>query len=440
MRSGSEAVPTEADLGGRKHLFPLFDGIRGEDAASLVYFDSAATSLMPRMVIDAITEYEASSRSNIHRGIHRMAETSTELYEGAREQLAAHLNCLPENLILTHGTTESINSVARAWAAHNLSAGDVIILSIDNHHANIVPWQMLAREKDLEIIFVEVSPDGTLDHASWKQALSRSPRLVALTQVSNVTGLEHPAVPLIAEAHAAGARVLIDCAQSFGHQLLDLTALGADMAVASCHKAYGPFGLGFLFCSDITLGEMYPCYGGGGMIAAVTKEGFSPAVGSSAFEAGTPVVSAAAGLKASLDFMDEVGLEVITRHTAYLSEQTRRGLRGIDGIHVIADRTDPRGKWTTDPRYGTCDRCSIVSFTSDSHHPHDLAACLDEHNIAVRAGHHCAMPLHNALDVMASVRVSFGIYNDMGDVERFLGVVRRITREERHGIAYRHRR
>lgn len=430
---------------GQKHLFPAFESTEHQGAASLVYLDSAATSLMPRVVIDTIAEYEAKDRSNIHRGIHRMAEASTELYESARQQLAAHLRCAARNIILTHGTTESINTVAQAWAFHNLSVGDTIVLATDNHHANIVPWQILAQEKALNLVFVEVLPQGMIDPDSWAQALAQSPRFVALTHVSNVTGVEHPVAEMVAEAHAVGAKVLVDCAQSFGHKPLDMQKLGADMAAGSCHKAYGPFGFGFLFCSDTALAHMYPRYGGGGMIANVTREGFSPAEGSAAFEAGTPVVSAAAGLKTSLDFIDEIGLEAIASHATNLSEQTKKGLRCIKGVRLVADQESCRGEGSSvEASRGRSDaaknHCSIVSFTCERYHPHDIAAHLDERSIAVRAGHHCAMPLHDALGISASIRVSFGVYNDAHDVDMFLNTLCDIIGKERHGVTYRHRR
>lgn len=427
---GVDAVMEELPV---RERFSLVNVVDSKADTSLVYFDSAATGLMPRSVINAIVEYEECARSNIHRGIHRRAEVSTQLYEDARRHLAVHLNCAPENLIFTHGTTESINMIARTWAFRSLSAHDTIVLAVDNHHANIVPWQMVAEERGLHLVFVEVAPDGEIDPGSWEQALSHAPELVALTHVSNVTGVEHPIDRLVAEAHAVGAKALVDCAQSFGHQALDMQRLGADAIAGSCHKAYGPFGFGFLACSDTMLEALYPCFGGGGMITSVTREGFLPAEGSVAFEAGTPVVSAAAGLKASLEFLDEVGLETISRHTAELSDRMREGLRHIEGIRIVADRTSDRKSTTPD-------RCSIVSFTSEHYHPHDIAARLDEKGIAVRAGHHCAMPLHQAWGIPASVRASFGIYNEASEVDLFLEVLRDIVKGEHSGITYRHRR
>ena len=425
-----------------KEEFPMFCEARKTGSVPVVYLDSAATSLMPQKVIDAIALYESTNRSNIHRGIHRMAEASTELFESARERLASHLGCKPQNIILTHGATEAANIAAQSWAFDNLKAGDKIAVCVDNHHANFVPWQMLAQEKGIQLVFVEINECGTIDIESWKQTLLAKPRLIALTHVSNVTGVEHPAALLCAQAHEIGAKVLLDCAQSFGHIPFDLGVLGVDMALGSCHKAYGPFGLGFLYCTDEVMCNMRPRFGGGGMIERVGRDGFISAKGIAAYEAGTPVVSAAAGLREALVFMESIGVDTIAKHACALSQKTKEGLRLLDGIDLIADGGNASAYQASaflnaeNPH----SHCSIVSFSSNRLHPHDIAAYLDTQNIAVRAGHHCAMPLHTAFGIGASVRVSFGIYNNEHDVEAFLEALYTMVKEKRHATSYRHRR
>lgn len=392
----------------------------------LVYLDSAATSLMPQMVIDAMSEYEETTRSNIHRGIHRFAETSTELYEEARECLAQTIGCAAKNVILTHGATESINMMARGWAANVLRKKDVVALFVDNHHANIVPWQMLAAEKGMELVFVEIERQGNYDELSWERALSLKPKLVVLPHVCNVTGFMHSVSNITDTAHSVGACVLVDCAQGFGHVPLDVGAWGMDAAVGSSHKAYGPFGIGFLYANDQVIDEMKPVYGGGGMVSMVTREGFTAAEGTAAFEAGTPAVSAAVGMKASLVFIDGLGIEALAAHSSYLCDETRRGLDLIPGIKPLGER---RGRDS-----------SMVSFVSERIHPHDIAAGLDRRGIAVRAGHHCAMPLHESWGIPATVRVSFGVYNTRQDVESFLEALEEMHEERKDGVVFSHRK
>jgi cysteine desulfurase/selenocysteine lyase len=412
--------------------FPVLSRRVGSKELPLIYLDSAATSLMPSRVIDELSRYEQTSRANIHRGIHSLAEESTELFETAREELAAFLNASAQGLVFTCGTTGAINIVARGWrplATTCPSPADcrpLVLVAEENHHANIVPWQMLAERGGCELRFLSLTEEGDFDEAGWYEALEQAPRLVALTHVSNVLGFELPARRRVAEAHEAGAAVLLDCAQSFGHMPLDLGDLDVDFAAASIHKAYGPLGLGFLYCKPERLAETAPLIGGGGMVARVTREGFSVAEGVAAFEGGTPNISAVVGMRAALSFLRDEGLEALARHTAALAQAAATGLAQIEGVSVLGPAKRPR--------------TSLVSFTLDALHPHDLAAALDEEGIAVRAGHHCAMPLHLALGLPASLRASFAVYSLPRDVEALLRAVNAASERRGDARIYRKRR
>jgi cysteine desulfurase/selenocysteine lyase len=411
-----EAVPDQ---------FPVLSQNTDDSGRRFVYLDSAATSLMPLRVLEALDSYEKTSRSNIHRGIHRLAEKSTDAFELSREELAAVLGVDPESLILTHGTTESINIVAHGWKPLTETPQGGICVAEDNHHANIVPWQMAQRDKGVFLDFLPITPRGILDGLAWNNALKKHPVLIALTHISNVIGSVLPAKDLIAQAHAAGAAVLLDCAQSFGHEPLDLDDLDVDFAAGSIHKAYGPFGIGFLYCRPDRLQQLRPLMGGGGMIGRVTRDGFTLAEGVSSFEGGTPTVSAAMGMRESLSFMLDLGVKEISEHNSSLAHRAAAGLAQIDGVQVLGadDLT----------------RNSLVSFVIDHVHAHDAAAAFDDFNIAVRAGHHCAMPLHQALGAPASVRASFAAYSTMADVEALLEAGKCISDGRKHGRLYRNR-
>jgi len=375
----------------------------------LIYLDSAASSLVPDCVVDAMSTYEKTKRSNIHRGIHVCAEESTDLYETARENLAAFIYSDPQNLVLTHGATESVNMVAQGWARWQLFEDDRIVLFLDNHHANIVPWQMLQQQIGFSIDFVEVDDEGFYDEIGWRQALEAKPKLVACTHVSNVMGHAHPVEQIVKEAHEQGATVLVDAAQSFGHLPLNVSGMGADMVVGSCHKAYGPFGIGFLYCEAKVLEELHPVYGGGNMIQRVTREGFTPAQGVTMLEAGTPTVSASAGLLASILFMEQVGIERIAKHATELRAYAFNEMQKLPHIRLFGDRE--------------AHHASLVTFLMNGIHPHDVAADLDGRGIAVRAGHHCCMPLHDHLRIKGSVRASFAIYNTREDVDELVAAL-----------------
>jgi cysteine desulfurase/selenocysteine lyase len=391
----------------------------------LIYLDSAATSLKPRSVFEAIDVYERNSCANIHRGIHTLAEESTEMYELAREHLATFLGVMPETLIFTHGATESINIVSHGWEplAHAKAS---ILVDESNHHANIVPRQMLARDKGVRVSFLPVTDTGQLDQQAFHSALGQAPTLIALTHISNVIGTVAPIRELAAAAHAAGAAVLLDCAQSFGHIPLDLGSLGVDFAVGSIHKAYGPFGLGFLWCRPEAFQDLRPLIGGGGMVGRVSPQGFTCADGVAAFEGGTPTISAVAGMRAALDFISGIDLMTLAKHTARITKTAADGLASIRGVSVMGG--------------GALSRTSLVSFSVANRHAHDVAAFLDGNGIAVRAGNHCAMPLHQALGQTASVRASFAAYSTTEDANALLTAIEGLSKRSGNVRAYRNRR
>jgi cysteine desulfurase/selenocysteine lyase len=405
--------------------FPVLARCVGEPARPLVYLDSAATCLMPTSVIEAITTYECMSRSNIHRGIHVLAEESTDRYETGREELAAFLGVSPATLILTHGTTEAINIVAHGWMPLYRSGASVLIAE-SNHHANIVPWQMIRSRHDTDIRILPLSVDGLLDRRAFREAVEKGVTLVALTQVSNVLGFVEPIQELVEEAHAAGATVLLDCAQSFGHMPLDLQQLGVDFAAASIHKAYGPFGVGFLWCHPKVFENLRPLVGGGGMVGRVSNTGFTCAEGVAAFEGGTPAISSVAGMREALRFLRRFDMDDLAGHMASLADTAALRLKEIEGITLLGRADTPRA--------------SLLSFAFANMHAHDVASAFDRRGIAVRAGHHCAMPLHDALGIPASVRASFAAYSTHEDVNALVDAARTISEERSDARVYRNRR
>jgi cysteine desulfurase/selenocysteine lyase len=380
---------------------------------------------MPSCVIESLAAYERTSRSNIHRGIHTLAEESTNAYECGREELAAFLGIGPETLVFTHGATEAVNLVAHGWAPL-YRRGALVLVATSNHHANIVPWQMLGQRHDTSVEFLPLDASGLINRQAFRKAVERGCALVALTQVSNVLGCAEPLQELVDEAHAYGAVVMLDCAQSFGHMPLDLAELGVDFAVGSIHKAYGPFGLGFLWCCPEAFAHLRPLVGGGGMVGHVAEDGFTCAEGTAAFEGGTPAISSVVGMREALDFLRSVGLDQLAAHTALLAQRAASKLKEIEGLTLLGE--------------AGLERTSLVSFTLDGVHAHDVAALLDEAGIAVRAGHHCAMPLHKALGVMASVRASFAAYSTDEDVKVLVDAVQTLSERRGDARVYRNRR
>jgi cysteine desulfurase/selenocysteine lyase len=394
--------------------FPILATQVHEDTP-LVYLDNAATTQRPRQVILSIVETSEKHYANVHRGIHALSERSTHLFEQAREKVRAYLNARDAcEVIFTYGTTHSINLVARSWGDENVRAGDEILLTEMEHHANLVPWQQLAQRTGCKLRYLPITDDGRLNLDLLPRLLTPRTRLLGVTAVSNVLGTINPLEEIIALAHAAGALVLVDAAQLVPHQALDVQALGADFVAFSGHKMLGPSGVGILYGRQELLDAMPPFFGGGSMIRRVTLEGFEPAELPAKFEAGTPPIVSAIGLGVAIDYLRRVGPDAIRQHEQALTRQAFDVLGQIGGLHILGPAPEQRS--------------GIVSFVLDGIHAHDVAQRLDRHGIAVRAGHHCAMPLHQRLHVAATTRASFYLYNTAEEVNLLGESLREVKR------------
>ncbi|MBX3036359.1 MAG: cysteine desulfurase [Anaerolineales bacterium] len=374
------------------------------DGVRVVYLDSTATSQKPSQVIDAMNNYYQKSNANIHRGVHTLAEEATSLYEGAREKIAKFINAnSSREIIYTRNTTEAINLVAYSWARANLKAGDLVVLTEMEHHSNLVPWHMLQAEKNIELDFIPVTENGLLDLDSYKSLLDRNPKLVSFTHMSNVLGTINPVHEMIQLAHDAGAIVLVDGAQSVPHLSVDVQKLDADFYAFSAHKMCGPTGIGILYGKSALLESMPPFLGGGDMIKEVKLRSFRANTLPHKFEAGTPAIAEAIGLGAAVDYLSNIGMENIAKHEHEITEYALERLEEIQGIKLFGPSADKKG--------------GVAAFTLDGIHPHDVAQILDKDGIAVRAGHHCAQPLHEKFGIPATSRASFYLYSTKEEVD-----------------------
>lgn len=370
----------------------------------VIYLDSTATSQKPVQVIEAMNDYYRRSNANIHRGVHTLAEEATSLYEGARERIAAFIHAAhSREVIYTRNTTESINLVAYSWARANLKAGDLVILTEMEHHSNLVPWHMLQAERGIELDFIPVTEEGLLDLDVYKTLLNRNPKLVSFTHMSNVLGTINPAAEIIRLAHAAGAVVLVDGAQSVPHLSVDVQALDADFYAFSAHKMCGPTGIGILYGKATLLDSMPPFLGGGDMIKEVKLRSFRANTLPHKFEAGTPAIAEAIGLGAAVDYLTKVGMNDIAAHEHEVTEYALERLEEIPGVKLFGPSADKKG--------------GVAAFTLEGVHPHDVAQILDQDGIAVRAGHHCAQPLHEKFGIPATSRASFYLYSTKEEVD-----------------------
>ena len=380
--------------------FPIF-----ADTSPLAFLDSAASTQTPRPVVEAMDAYYDTYRSNIHRGIYRISEEATYQYEKARKKIADLINApRTSQIVFTRNTTESINLVAYSWGSLNISQGDEIVLTALEHHSNLVPWQMLAQRTGATLRYLEITDQGLLDFTQLQDGLSEKTKLVAITHVSNVLGTINPIQSVIDVAHAAGAKVLVDAAQSVPHFHVDVQQLDCDFLAFSGHKMCGPTGVGVLYGKLDLLEEMPPFLGGGSMIRSVERDISTYADVPAKFEAGTPSIAEAIGLGAAVDYISQAGLASIHVHEQELTKYAHDRLRDIEGITI----------------YGPAphQKAGVISFNMDGIHPHDVAGILDTQNIAIRAGHHCAQPLMKKLDVIATARASFYLYNTLEDVDR----------------------
>jgi cysteine desulfurase/selenocysteine lyase len=380
---------------------------------SLVYLDSSATSQTPQPVIDAMTRYYTESRASIHRGVYPLAVEATDLYEGARVRIAQWLHSTPEETIFTANATAAINLVAYTWGRQNVAAGDLVVLTEMEHHSNIVPWQILCAERGAELAYVPVLGDGQLDLDALDALLARSPKLLALAHVSNVVGTINPVAEIVERAHAAGCTVLVDGSQAVPQIEVDLRAIDADFYAWTGHKAYGPTGIGVLHGRRALLEAMPPFIGGGHMIKLVGETESTWTDLPWKFEAGTSQIAEAIGLGAAVDWIVGLGMAEIRAHEETLLTEALGRLSELPGLEIHGPPA-------------AADRGSLVSFSLDGAHPHDIGEILGRDGICVRAGHHCAQPLMRKLGVSATTRASFAVHNSLADIGRLLDGLHRV--------------
>lgn len=387
--------------------FPILQ--REVNGYPLVYLDNAATTQKPQVVLDAMNDYYSQSNANVHRAVHTLAGEATEGYESCRRKLKQRFNA--DKVIITSGTTEGINLVAHAWGRANLAKGDAIVLTEMEHHSDIVPWQMLAEERGVELRYVPVTQHFTLDMEAFHHALEGA-KLVCVVHTSNVLGVRNPLEEIIAASHAAGAKVLIDAAQGVPHSTVDFASFGADFMAFSAHKMCGPTGIGALLVQPETFEEMQPFMGGGDMIETVTTEGSTYQTNEHKFEAGTPRIAEAIGWSAALDWMDSFDLDAEHARLVGIASWVASELRNM-GMTVYGRHEEHDA--------------AVVSFLHPTINSEDMAHLLDSRGFAVRTGHHCAQPLLNRLGITGTVRASFYVYNTREEAEGLVSELKEIT-------------
>ena len=374
----------------------------------LVYLDNAATSQKPRAVLDALAAYYAEDNANVHRGIHELSRRATLAYEGAREKVARFINAGdPSEIVWTRGTTEAINLVANAWGIDSLSPGDEILLSVMEHHSNLVPWQLLARRTGATLRYIEIDDDGKLILDDLPSLLTERTKLVSVTHVSNALGTINPVKDVIAAARRVGALVLLDGAQGAVHTKVDVQTLGADFYAFSGHKMCGPTGIGVLWGRRDLLQAMEPWQGGGEMIEWVERDMSTWAHVPHKFEAGTPNIAGAVGMGAAVDYLSAVGMDAIAAHERGLVGYAMERMAEVPGVRIYGPPSP-------------ADRSAVVSFTMGDAHPHDISTILDAEGVAIRAGHHCAQLVMRRYGLAATARASFYLYSTRDDVDRLI--------------------
>lgn len=392
----------------RKHFPLLHQEVNGH---SLVYFDNAATSQKPQVVIDALARYYQEYNANIHRGVHYLANLATSAFEETRAEVRRFLNAKEEReIIFTSGTTDSINLVAQAWGRANLQAGDEILVSTLEHHSNIVPWQMIAEERGAVLKVIPLNVDGSWSAEQALGLITPKLKIVAINHVSNSLGVINPIKPVIDAAHAVGAKVLVDGAQAVVHFEVDVQALNCDFYCFSGHKVYGPTGTGILYGKADLLEHMPPYRGGGEMIKSVSFSGTTYNTIPHKFEAGTPNIEGFIGLGYALKYAKSLGWENVKEHESQLLSYATQQLKEIEGMRIFGDVKN---------------KVSVISFLVEGVHPYDLGTLLDKQGIAVRTGHHCTQPLWDWYGVPGSVRASFAVYNTLEEVDRFVAALRK---------------
>ncbi|MFA6272212.1 MAG: cysteine desulfurase [Patescibacteria group bacterium] len=402
------------DITNVKSDFPILN--QKMNGQRLVYLDNAATTQKPKKVIETITEYYEKYNANTHRGIYQLSEKATALYEDSREKARAFIGAeKTQEIIFTRGTTESINLVAYSWGRKNIEAGDEILLTEMEHHSNIVPWQLLAKEKGAVLKYIPVDKNGKLNLDNIDQYFTKKTKLVALIHVSNVLGIVNPVKEIITKAHANGVLVLLDGAQSTPHMPINVKELDCDFFAFSGHKMLGPTGVGVLYVKEGILEEIPPFLSGGNMIREVTLVETIFEDLPMRFEAGTMPIAQVIGFGAAIDYLKLIGMENIWQHEQELVNYALAKIRAISGVTVYGPEE-------------VVERSGVVSFSIEGIHPHDIASILDEAGVAIRAGHHCAQPLLRALGTEATVRASFYIYNDQKDVDQLVEAINQSIR------------
>ena len=406
-----QAIPGAFSGTARRADFPVFERLTST-GNRLVYLDAAASAPKPAVVIEAMRDAYSHHYANVHRGIYELSEDATGRFEAARRKVAAFLNAPSEReIVFVRNATEAINLVAYSWGRTNLRAGETMVTTQLEHHANIVPWQQLTREVGAELRYVAITDDGRLDLEDLDRLLATRPKLVALAAVSNALGTINPVREITQRAQAAGALVLVDAAQAAPHMPIDVQAIGCDFLAISGHKMLGPSGIVALWARRELLEAMPPFLTGGNMIIRVTMEGAEWNEVPQKFEAGTPAIVEAIGLGAAIDYLTDIGMPNVREHERYLFEHAWAALGEIPDVR----------------RFGPDDpdtHAGVISFVLDAVHPHDMATILDHHGVAVRAGHHCAQPVMQRYDIPATTRASFYVYNDLDDVEALADAVR----------------
>ena len=400
MSTGYNVTKVRAD-------FPILS--RQINGRRLAYLDSGASTQRPRAVIDAVDYYETMLHSNVHRGVHTLSQLATDAFEAARERVRRYINATStREIIFVRGTTEAINLVAQVWGGVTLQTGDEIIVSALEHHANLVPWQMACAARGATLRIAPIDADGQLQFDQFLAMLGPRTRMVAMTHISNVMGSVLPVQAICAAARERGIATLIDGAQAVGHETVDVRALGCDFYVFSSHKLYGPTGLGVLYGRELLLEALPPWQGGGDMIRTVSYQSATWNDLPYKFEAGTPHISGAIGLAAAMDYVESLGPKAIAAHEHALLQRATAALLQVPGITLQGTAAD---------------KGAVLSFTLAGVHAHDLGTILDHEGVAIRAGHHCAMPLMDLLGVPATARATFGCYNDDEDVDQLVRAV-----------------
>ncbi len=402
----------ELDIDKIRADFPILS--RQVNGKPLVYLDSAASAQKPNQVIEALVSAYQDTYSNVHRGLHFLSEASTDAYEAVRGKVAGFIGAASgDEIVLTAGATMSLNLIAQSWAAPRLQAGDEILISIAEHHANIVPWQMVAKKTDAVVRAFPMEDDGSFRMGALTDMITAKTRIIAIPHVSNVLGTVFPVADIAKHARSAGALLVVDGCQGVVHMPVDVQALGADFYVFSAHKLYGPNGVGVLWGRGDILADMPPFLGGGDMIDRVTVERSTYAGPPQRFEAGTPAIAETIALGAAVDYVSQIGMEQIRAHEQDILAYAHQRLSAVEGLRLIGTAVGKSG---------------VVSFTMDSAHPHDISTIIDNDGVAIRAGHHCAQPLMDFLDVPSTARASVGVYTTKQEFDVLATALEKVNR------------